>query len=150
MPLNLSRTPQPLLTESSETEQSNLQFNADRTPVPLDVPQYCWHPHSSLSFSPHRLCCCLQSSLWELCRFKARGQEDSLRSVILNMTTPQNTNSHDWYPIWFNSMFEFWQKLIQFNVWFTIVYPKFNPKYCSNQILPSKPVDWTKKVSKCD
>ena len=127
------------------SKQSRSDCNADSPPLTLGLTHHWRRSHHNLSCPPRCLRRCVQLPLWELRWVKTWGQEDSLRSVILNMTTPQNTLSHHWYPIWFNSMFKFCQKLIQFNVWFTIVYPKFNPKYCSNQILPSKPVDWTKK-----
>ena len=39
-------------------------------------------------------------------------------------------DSRGWrYPTWLSSMFEFCQKMIQFNVWFNITNPKFNSNY---------------------
>ena len=34
-----------------------------------------------------------------------------------------------WYPTWLSSMFEFCQKMIQFNIRFNITNPKFNSNY---------------------
>ena len=56
--------------------------------------------------------------------------------------SPSPSSRGGWYPFWFNSMFEFCQKKIQFNIWFNIAYPKLNSNYTSiqNKLLTSS---WT-------
>ena len=49
------------------------------------------------------------------------------------------------YPNWFNTMFEFCSKLIQFNIWFKIISWKFNSKDYSiqNQLLRFNSINYS-------
>ena len=62
--------------------------------------------------------------------------ENQARSYIYDKKdeqSPSPSSRGGWYPFWFNSMFEFCGKMIQFNIWFNIAYRKFNLKNYSFQ-----------------
>ena len=56
------------------------------------------------------------------------------------------------YPNWFNSMFEFCSKLIQFNIWFKIISWKFNSKDYSilNNLLWFNSIYYSIQNNSCD
>ena len=77
------------------SKQSRSDCNADSPPLTLGLTHHWRRAHRNLSRPPRCVRRGVQLPLWELRWVKTRGQEDSLRSVILNMPTSHNTKSHD-------------------------------------------------------